>query len=192
MGKLSDVFINQYLGLSSGRDTKAVYRFSSDCHGPGDNRVAPTVGGFGMFFEANMREYDDRKTGMGLSYNRPKYLFGYGPGKLYTPLWWGGRNGVFDTPHTSSHMLGYAGDYTMRPENNCFRWFQGHRGGSNTNNWHCYNPRSGTWNGEKCFSHGSLCVCDGEGNHPQAQGVMIFAKTRVDYGFKDSITPFRP
>ena len=76
----------------------------------------------------------------------------------------------------------------MRPENNCMRFFQGHRGGSNTNNWHCYNPRSGTWNGEKCFSHGYYCICDGQGSHPQAQGVMIFAKLREDC--KDLDTPF--
>ena len=165
------MFINQYLGLTSGRDTKAVYRFSSDCHGPGDNRVAPTVGGFGMFYEANMREYDDRKTGMGLSYNRPKYLYGYGPGKLYTPNWWGGRTSWFYTPHAASHMLGYAGDYTMRPENNCFRWFQGHRGpGGVSNTWSCYNPRSGSNGVEKCFSHGYSCVCDGQGESPAGPG----------------------
>ena len=187
------MFINQYLGLTSGRDTKAVYRFSSDCHGPGDYRVGPMNAGYGMFIEANMREYDDRKSGMGiLQQQRPKYLYGTGVGKLYPPRWWGGRGSVFDTPHSPNHMLGYANDQSNRPENNCMRWFQGHRGGSNLNQWHCYQPRSGTWNGEKCFSHGSACICDGQSNHPQAQGVMIFAKTRVDYGFKDSITPFRP
>lgn len=185
LSKLSDEFINQYLGLTSARNTKAVYRFSSDCHGPGSGRVAPNSGGFGMFFEANMRQYDDRKTGMGISINRPKYLFGYGPGKLYSPRWWGGSTYYFDTPHDPSHMLGTAQDNTMRIENNCLRWFQGHTGPRPpANSWGCYNPRSGS-RSEKCFSHGQSCICDGQGNHPQAQGVMIFAKTRADYGFID-------
>lgn len=194
LSKLSDEFINQYLGLSAARDTKAVYRFSSDCHGPGQYRLGPFHAGYGMFVEANMRQYDDRRSGMGImQWQRPKYLFGTGVGKLYPPRWWGGRNSVFDTPHAPSHMLGWSNDLTSRPENNCMRWFNGHLGGNAQNQFKCYNPRTGSRNENKrCFSHGSSCTCDGQGNHPQAQGLMIFAKTRADYGFKDSITTFRP
>ena len=90
-------------------------------------------------------------------------------------------------------MLGWSNDLTSRPENNCMRWFNGHVGGNAQNQFKCYNPRTGSRNENKrCFSHGSSCTCDSQGNHPQAQGLMIFAKTRADYGFKDSITTFRP
>ena len=190
LSKLSDAFINQYLGLrDNGPLKRVVFRFSSDCFGPGQYRVAAMSGGFGMFMDANLKSYDDRKSGMGLLYDaRAKFLYGSQPGKTFPSRWWGGLRSVFDTPHAPSHMLGWSDDKSMRPENTCMRWFQGHRGGSNANNWHCYNPRSGTSNGERCFSHGSSCICDGEGNHPQAQGVMIFAKLRADC--KDFDTPF--
>lgn len=193
LSKLADTFVNQYLGLrDNGPLKRVVFRFSSDCFGPGRYRVASMSGGFGMFMDANLKSYDDRKSGMGLLYDaRAKFLYGSQPGKTFPSRWWGGLRSVFDTPHAPSHMLGWSDDMSMRPENTCMRWFQGHRGGSNANNWHCYNPRSGTSNGERCFSHGSSCICDGEGNHPQAQGVMIFAKLRVDYGFKDHPHTYR-
>ena len=79
---------------------------SSDCHGPGHYRVAATQGGFGTFLDASIKSYDDRKSGMGMLIDsRAKFVFGDEPAKTFPSRWWGGQNGVFDTPHDASHMV---------------------------------------------------------------------------------------
>lgn len=180
--KLSDAQINDYLNLT-GRDQKNVmFRLSSNCNGPGNFRQESVSSGWGLFLKSKLSNYDDRYTGMNMNLEaRPMYSYGYAPGPLRSPNWWGGPSHSFDTPHDPSHFLGYSDDHTSRVENNCYRFFQGHRGGNPRQDFNCYNPYGGPADGQRCFSLGSSCTCGERTNHPQAWGLQIFAKPFEEY-----------
>ena len=101
-------------------------------------------------------------------------LPGWNPGKVSTPKWW--NSGTFDLPHWPDSWQGSTSDRSNRPENDCWRLFQGHRGNPATQPFMCYNPYSGTTTNERCFSLGSDCRCHNQGNHPQAWGIEFYVK----------------